>query len=168
MRHVLHQKISSEITRGAAEILLSEATKIRAVDPPGDSSTSESEEVQGTEGSEVNRKRRSARRLRDYFDENIKLQMQGTSILEHRQVGKKARKGYQKQLDKFMKFATQEGLRLVTDPEVDAGLVVFFVESFLMGDQAYAGEKTMAAFQDKYPSFNKFGWRKTPRAHRAL
>ena len=75
MRHVLHQKISSKITRGAAEILLSEATRTRLVDPPGDSSTSESEEVQGTVGSEVNRKRRSARRLRDYFDENIKLQM---------------------------------------------------------------------------------------------
>ena len=168
VRHVLHQKISHNISRGAAESLLSEATKSRVADPPGESSTSESEDVQGTAGSEVNRKRRSSRRLRDYFDENIKLQLQGTSILEHRQVGKKARIGYQKQLDKFMKFAHLEGLRLRTDIEVDSGLVDLFVESFLMGDQAYVGEKTMAAFQDKYPAFNKFGWRKTPRAHRAL
>ena len=105
LRHVLHQQISSGISREAAEILLSQATKTSVVAGPADSSTSESEEVQGTIGSEVNRKRRSARRLRDYFDENVKLQMLGTSILEDWQVGKKARNKYQKQLDKFMKFA---------------------------------------------------------------
>ena len=83
-------------------------------------------------------------------------------------MGKKARKNYQKQLDKFMKFVEQEDRRLRTDPEVDACLADLSVESFLMGDQAFVGEKTMAAFQDKFPDVSKFGVRKTPRAHRAL
>ena len=69
--------------------------------------------MQGPMGSEMIRKRRSSRRLRNYYDENTILQMQGPSILED----------YEKQLKKFMKFADQEKGRLKTDPEADECLV---------------------------------------------
>ena len=57
---------------------------------------------------------------------------------------------------------------MATDSEVDSVIVDYFVECFLMGEQAYVGEKTLAAFQDKFPDFNRWGTRRTPRAHKAL
>ena len=83
--------------------------------------------------------------------------MQGTSILEDHQVGRKARRNYEKQLKKFTKSADHEKRRLKTDLNVDECLVDLLVESFLMAEHAYVGEKTMAAFQVKFPDFGTFG-----------
>ena len=76
----------------------------------------------------------TARRLREYFDESIRLTMAGSSILEDRQVWKQARKLCAEQLQMFISFCDTEAPNLKEDGEVDMGFVFWhvFVVCFLM------------------------------------
>ena len=99
------------MSRTQAEDLLSAA--LAANTPAGEAPDSSTSETEGNPSAtaaqaDVNRRRRASRRLRDYFNDAVDFKMRGSSILEDRQIGKKARRNYQKALDSFMRFVAKE------------------------------------------------------------
>ena len=84
------------------------------------------------------------------------------SLLERRVVRTlAARRNYETALGTFLKFVKERALPLVEDVEIDGVLVAYSNDCFIQGVQHHHGSQLRAALMDRWPSFSRFGSRKT-------
>ena len=93
---------------------------------------------------------------------------QSRSLLEANAVSGHTDYGYRLEVRRLEEFARPRGLAMVSDQDVDAGMVEYFDEEFLRGADGHRGHKIQAAYMSVHPEFGRYGHRCLPRAHRAL
>ena len=133
-----------------------------------ESSSSEIGDVKGQAGRTRLLAQRSRHRLKRYLGELLEEEVHGMSFLERRVVQKTVRDNYCKECDRLLAFANEKCLPMVSDDEVDQAIVEYLNHLFFMGDHSDRGDKVLAAFFDRFPSFSKAGSRRVPRSWRCL
>ncbi|CAK0810365.1 unnamed protein product, partial [Prorocentrum cordatum] len=91
-----------------------------------------------------------------------------SSVLEEMAVSVRTQRQYVMELQGFVDFAYLRQLRTATSALLDAALVEYMNHMFFRGEQAFRGEKLLAAVMARSPEFSRVGISKMPRAWRCL
>ena len=110
---------------------------------------------------------RPKRRIHKYFAMALE-QQQGASLLEVLPVAPTTVSRYRGHLERFLRWADDEGRELREDVAVDSAMIEFLNHSVFHGLQAWEGERLLAALLFFWSESGRCGCWKIPRSWRCV
>ena len=95
-------------------------------------------------------------------------QRSGRSVPERHAGTEKTGQQHRKYVERFLAWATRRALLLAEAAEIDAAMVGYFIDQWMVGVRASLGMKTLAALGAEMPEFSRLGLTRRCRSHRAL